>query len=118
MKMIKLGLIVFCLLPFPVTAADDEVDEATKAWALKRAHQLNAGFMNGPMIDLSNEKPFLNPVKTVPVPVAILPPDPPTPEARLAKMKHVEKAAEPNNRTCKRHGLRKVTMGKRWRCRK
>ena len=115
------ALLVLALLASPAFAEDDQSpylfpvvpDEATKIWALKRAYQLNGNSMvgNNVMIDLSNETPFSNPVKTeritVPMPAAA-----PTPEERLAKMVPVADI-------CKRHGKHRVVTngGRSWRCR-
>ncbi len=44
--------------------------------------------------------------------VMVIPPEAPLPVAKPAKKEKVE------SNTCTRHGMRKVTYGKRWRCKK
>jgi hypothetical protein len=87
-------------------------DEATKAWALRRAFQLNGNSMvgNNRMIDLTDETPFTNPVKTERVTVT-MPKPAPAAEAQLAKM-------VPVSDVCARHGMHKVTRGSSWRCKR
>jgi hypothetical protein len=84
-------------------------DEATKVWALKRAYQLNGNSMvgNNRMIDLSDEAPFANPVKTEKITAPVLVAAP-TPEALMKPVADI----------CRRHGMRKVVTGNSWRCRK
>jgi hypothetical protein len=92
---------------FPDTPSDE-----VKAWALKRAFQLNGNSMvgNNRMIDLSKETPFSTVVPTEKITVT-MPVPTPRPEAQLEQMKQVSD-------TCTRHGLHRVTHGKSWSCRK
>lgn len=91
----------------------DTPDDATKAWALKRAFQLNGNSMvGGPrMIDVSGETPFANPVQIERIAVP-MPAPAPSPEERLAKMTPVIPAHD----VCSRHGMHRVTRGNSWRC--
>ena len=114
------ALLVLALLASPAFAEDDQTayafpvipSEEHKIWALKRAYQLNGNSMvgNNRMIDVSNETPFSNPVKTERVTVTL--PVAATPEAQLEKMKPVADI-------CARHGKRRVETngGRSWRCR-
>jgi hypothetical protein len=98
------ALVVAAALVFASSRAmAQEVDEATKILALKRAYQINGNSMVGPTIDLTGEVPGSIPVVTEKVrnTVAAMKDDPP-----------------PAKDICARHGLRKVIKGDSWKCRK
>jgi hypothetical protein len=134
---IKLWISVALLLAAPAVAqqqpvADDHTayvvprvpDEATKAWALKRAFQLNNNSMvgNNRMIDLSRETPFINSVKTERVaPIVDAKDKNEMDEAADLNMGDLRKFSRRFNMkvdVCARHHMRKVASadGKSWRC--
>jgi hypothetical protein len=97
--------------------AQNVPSEAVKAWALKRAYQLNGNSMVGDTIDLSNENPDAIAVPTekiIPTPASV---PQPTVESEPAPVK-LQARVESN--ICTRFGLRKVATneGKSWRCRR
>src|SRR4051812_29131133 len=124
----RTALIVLALLAAPAYA--QEPSEEVKKAALMRAYHLNGDSMVGSrMIDMSgvdvtdpNVECFMIPgeVQTsfdcrqkmeTPKPKAE------APKTKLATAAEVEVPA-PKPDICRRHGLRKVTEGKSWRCRK
>lgn len=99
--------------------------EETKAWALKRAYELNGNSMvRWGSIDLSKEVQNAKPVKTIP----IIPTDPKIKNEIDDKVDELQRKwvrlrgdkifAEDD--VCKRHGMHRVTKsdGLSWRCRK
>jgi hypothetical protein len=113
--MMKAALMLLAMLVVqPVLA--QEPDEATKIKALKRAYELNGNSMvRWGSIDLSKEN--LDP----PVVVRTIPITPPAPLILAPSKKKIVDVvidAPKRNDICKRHGLRKITEGKSWRCRK
>jgi hypothetical protein len=93
------------------------IDRDTKAWALKRAYELNGNSMVGwGSIDLTGETP-VKPVQTVPIipgPSGMVDPTERNALDKLADIKPVE------HNICTHHHMRKVTTsdGQSWRCRK
>ena len=108
------------------STVERELTREEKDDALRMAYRLNGGLMNGPMVDLTDPRTLDHyarlvaaegaatpPLELVPpkmirtVPVAV---DPATSEAPVRSADRAD--------ICRRHGMRKVTTGKSWRCRR
>jgi hypothetical protein len=100
---------------FPDTPSDE-----VKAWALKRAFQLNGNSMvgNNRMIDLSKETPFSTVVQTEKIAVTTAPVPRPVGQADL-NMEDLRKFSRRANMKidiCARNHMHKVVTGSSWRC--
>ena len=89
------------------------VDDATKAWALKRAYQLNGNSMigNNKMVDLTGEQPF---ARVVPLERVT----PPAPTPAPITQSDVSVPLKPASDICRGKGKRYTRNGDSWRCRK
>ena len=108
------------------STVERELTREEKNDALRMAYRLNGGLMNGPMVDLTDPRVLDNYARLVaaegapPAPLVLEPPKmiktvvvPVDPATSEPAVRSADRAG-----ICRRHGMRKVTTGKSWRCRR